>query len=289
MLLKLYFIVTAFVLRLFGARRVRFEAGDTALLAYEIGPPDAEPWVLLHGLGATALSWSSEIFKFRKKLRLLVPELSSLGGTRSKGPGLNAVEGAEAIATAIERWEPERQVTLAGISLGGWMSIRIAHDRPELVKRLILIDAAGYRDQDWERIRSLTDVSSLADVDRLYKALFYRTPFMFQMSRRAFLRGYSSAAVKHVLETTVPEDAYGPAELAEIEVPTLLIWGEHDGLFHIEVARAMEHHLPNARLVVLPRAGHAVHWECPRITVGAVDRFRRHGLEGFERGERRAA
>ncbi|MFQ5527269.1 MAG: alpha/beta fold hydrolase [Thermoanaerobaculia bacterium] len=289
MLLRLYFLVTAFVLRILGARRVRFKVGETSLLAYEIGPSEGEPWVLLHGLGATALSWSSEIFKFRKQVRLLVPELSILGGTRSSGDGLNAVEGASVVTAAILRWEPDRPVTLAGISLGGWMAIRIAHDRPELVERLLLIDAAGYRDQDWERIRALTDVSHLEDVDRLYQALFYRTPFMFQMSRRAFFQGYSSPAVKHVLATTEPEDAYGPEELEEIKVPTLLIWGEYDGLFHLEVARAIELHLPNAHLVVLPRAGHAVHWEYPRATVRTVDLFRREGLAGFDRSAKRAA
>ena len=289
MLLKLYFVFTAITLKLLGARRIRFENGDVTLLAYEIGPSDGEPWVLLHGMGATALSWSSDIIKLRKKVRLLVPELSGLGGTTAPGAGLNAPQGAEAVIALIEWWAPGKAVTLAGISLGGWMSVGIALDRPDLVQSLLLIDAAGYRDQDWERIRVLTDVSTLDDVDRLYRALFARTPFMFRMSRRGFLRAYSSPAVKHVLATTRPEDAYGPEELARIEVPTLLIWGEHDGLFELEVARAMEQHLPRARLVVIHDAGHAVHWERPRQMARVIDQFRRQGLGGFEQERQTAA
>lgn len=289
MLLRLYFFFTAVVLRLLGARRIRFKAGEVTLLAYEIGPAGAEPWVLLHGMGATALSWSSDIIKLRKKARLLVPELSSLGGTVGPEPGLNAAQGVEAVSALIDWWAPGRAVTLAGISLGGWMSVGVALERPEMVERLLLIDAAGYRDQDWERIRRLTDVSTLEDVDRLYGALFAHAPILFRLSRRGFLKAYSSPAVKHVLATTTPEHAYGPEELARIDVPTLLVWGEHDGLFGIEVARAMEHHLPRAHLVTIRDAGHAVHWERPRAMARIIDRFRRLGLEGFTEDRHSAA
>ena len=67
------------------------------------------------------------------------------------------------------------------------MSVRLALERPDLVERLVLVDAGGYRDQDWGRIQELTDVANLSDVDRLYKALFHRTPLIFEMSRRGFL------------------------------------------------------------------------------------------------------
>lgn len=289
MLLRLYFLWTALVLRALGARRVRLQVGEVTVLCYEIGPEDGEPWVLLHGMGETALAWSSAVRMLCKRVRLLVPELSGLGGTVSPAGGLNVGEGVEVVKALIEWWTPGRAVTLAGISLGGWMSVRIALERPELVERLILIDAAGYRDQDWERIRALTNVSSLEDVDRLYRALFFRTPFVIQMSRRGFLRAYTSPAVRHVLDTTPPEHTYGPEDLAGIRVPTLLIWGEHDGLFQLEVAHAMEFHLAEARLVTLRQAGHAVHWERGWAMAKVIDRFRRRGLDGFGRDERPAA
>ncbi len=281
-LLKLFFLWTTLVLRALGARRVRRKIGEVTLLAYEIGPPDGDPWVLLHGLGATAVAWSSVIRVLRKKVRLLVPELSSLGGTESPAGGLNVAEGVTAVEALIAAWAPEKKVTLAGISLGGWMSVRIALERPEIVERLVLVDAGGYRDQDWNRIQALTDVSSLDDVDRLYRALFFRTPFVIQRSRRGFLKAYTSPAVRHVLETTTEEEAYGPEDLARIHVPTLLVWGEHDGLFRAEVGRAMEGDIRQARLVVIPNTGHAVHWERPRAMAAVIDRFRREGLDSFD-------
>lgn len=257
---------------------MKLDVGDATLICYEIGPPDGEPWVLLHGLGATALAWSAAIRRLRQDVRLLLPELSGLGGTLSPGGGLNVPEGVEAVKALIEWWSPGRSVTLAGISFGGWMSVRLALERPDLVERLVLVDAGGYRDQDWGRIQALTDVANLEDVERLYKALFHRTPFIFELSRRAFLKAYTSRAVRYVLGSTTPDHAYSPEDLAAIEKPTLLVWGEHDGLFTLGVARAMEHDLPRSKLVTLRHAGHAVHWEKPREMAQAIDRFRREGL-----------
>ncbi|MCP4203318.1 MAG: alpha/beta hydrolase [bacterium] len=279
MLLKLYYVWTAAVLRALGARRVKHEVGDTTLLCYEIGPPDGERWVLLHGLGATALAWIAAVKRLQKEVKLLIPELSVLGGTVCPNGGLNVVEGSEAVTALIEWWAPGRAVTLAGISLGGWMSVRVALERPDLLERLVLVDAGGYRDQDWERIQDLTTVAGLDDVDRLYQALFHRTPFVIELSRRGFLQVYSSPAVRHVLRSTTPDHAYGPEDLATIRQPTLLLWGEHDGLFSLEVARAMEHHLSHSWLVTLPDAGHAIHWEKPGQMAGAIDRFRLQGLQ----------
>jgi pimeloyl-ACP methyl ester carboxylesterase len=277
-LLRLFFIWTAAILRALGARRVKLDLGDTTLVCYEIGPPDGEPWVLLHGLGATALAWSSAVKKLREDVRLLIPELSGLGGTLSPGGGLNVPEGVEALKALIEWWSPKCPVTLAGISFGGWMSVRLTLERPDLVERLVLVDAAGYRDQNWGRIQELTDVANLDDVDRLYKALFHRTPFIFELSRHGFLKAYTSQAVRYVLGSTTPDHAYSPEDLATIEKPTLLVWGEYDGLFTLGVARAMDHDLPHSRLVTLRQAGHAVHWEKPREMAAAIDGFRRGGL-----------
>lgn len=208
-----------------------------------------------------------------------MPELSALGGTVTPGGGLNVLEGVRAVQALIEWWAPGRPVCLAGISFGGWMAVRLAMERPDLVGRLVLIDAGGYRDQDWERIRKLTDISDLDDVSRLYRALFRRTPLVFEMSRHGFLKAYTSRAVKYVLESTTPEHAYAPEDLADIDQPTLLIWGEQDGLFQLEVAHAMARHLPHSQLVTLHHTGHAVHWENPKEMTAAMDRFRRLGLE----------
>ena len=278
MLLRLFGLWTNLVLRALGGRRRRLEVRGASVAYWTVGKGDGEPWLLLHGLGSTALSWSPLLLRLRRECRLVVVELSELGGTRAApgGPGGLAIrEGTEVAEALLDHEFRGRRVTLAGISLGGWIAVRTALARPEQVARLVLVDAGGFRDQDWARIQELVTLRTLGDVDRFYRALFVRPPLAFRLSRRAFLEAFRSPAVVDVLGAIVEADAYDEHDLGRIAAPTALVWGERDGLFSIEVARSIERAIPGARLYPIAEAGHGVHWEKPRELVAAVLDFRR--------------
>jgi pimeloyl-ACP methyl ester carboxylesterase len=275
MLLRLYAQATRLSLRLMGARRKVLEDGPVSLVYYSVGPDDGEPWVLLHGLGAVAATWLPVMRALSRNCHVLVPELSLLGGTRGPRAGLGVLQGAWMVARLIEKELGGRAANLTGISLGGWTAVRLALRRPDLVSRLVLIDAGGYRDQDWDRIEELVHVNDLEGVDRLYKALFGRVPWFLRLSRQGFLQTYTSPSVTETLEDLEEHDTFQDEDLARLRMPTALIWGEKDGLFKVEVARAMAAALPQVQLEVIPGCGHAVHIECPRKLVEAIERFRR--------------
>lgn len=245
-----------------------------SLVLYDLGPRDGEPWLLVHGLGSLAVSWDPVLRALRRDCRMLVPELSALGGTRAPGGGLTIPQAAEAMARLLEAELPGRPATVAGLSLGGWIAVRLALAHPHLVGRLLLVDPGGYRDQDWSEVQRLVTVEDLAGVDRLYRAMFRQAPWIMRRSRRAFLEAYTSPGVKRILEQTRVEDAFGDADLLRLTVPTGLVWGEHDGLFTLETGRAMAAAIPGATLDVLRGCGHAVQLECPRQLVEAIQRFR---------------
>jgi pimeloyl-ACP methyl ester carboxylesterase len=275
MLARLFVLLTALYLRLLGARRELLSKGSVSLVYHEIGPRDGEPWVLLHGLGSVAAGWGPVMRALRRNCRMIVPELSALGGTRCPGEGLGINPAVEVLTDLMRKKFAGRPVTVAGLSLGGWVAVRLALAHPELVSRLVLIDAGGYRDQDWETIQSLVMVEDLAGVDRLYPALFARVPWLMRVSRSGFLKAYTSPSVRNVLAGLNEDDTFDDADLARLRMPVELIWGEHDGLFTLETARAMAAALPDARLQVLPRRGHALHLECPGDLVAALQRLRR--------------
>ena len=275
MLARLFVLLTALYLRLLGARRGLLCHGSVSLVYYEIGPRDGEPWLLLHGLGSVAAGWGPVMRALRRSCRMIVPELSSLGGTRCPGEGLGINPAVEILAELLEKKLGGRPITVAGLSLGGWVAVRLALAHPEQVSRLVLIDAGGYRDQDWETIQSLVTVEDLAGVDRLYPALFTRVPWLMRVSRSGFLKAYTSPAVRNVLAGLSEADTFDDADLARLRMPVELIWGERDGLFTAETARTMAAALPDARLQVLPGRGHALHLECPGDLVAALQRLRR--------------
>jgi pimeloyl-ACP methyl ester carboxylesterase len=234
-----------------------------------------ETWVMLHGLGGVAATWGPTLLALARGCRVVVPELSALGGTAAPGGGLSVRRGVAVVTRLIELEGGGKPVTLAGLSLGGWIAVRIALARPELVSRLVLIDAGGWRDQDWERIQSLITIADLDGVDRLYPALFGTAPWIMRRSRPGFLRSFTSPGVRTVLRETRERDTYTGRDLARLTMPAALVWGEHDGLFTLETARAMAAALPGSRLYVLPGCGHAVHMECPRALAATLQRVRR--------------
>lgn len=263
-------------LRLAGGRPVRCELGDAEVLCWRFGPEGGEPWLMLHGLASTALAWRPVLPRLaRSGCRLVVPELSELGGSRLPHGGLAVSDGVAAAAALIERELGGGPATVAGNSLGGWIAVRLALARPELVSRLVLVDAGGYREQDWERIEELVTVTEPSDVEPLYGALFQRVPLALRgVGRRAFFRAYSSPAVQGVNARIGEPDAYGDRELATIAQPAALIWGEHDGIFQLAAAERMTAAMPRAHLYRLAGAGHAVQWERPRELADAIDEFR---------------
>ena len=285
MLLRLYTILATLYLLASGARRHRLQGGDVSLVFYRLGPlpwrrrrrpaGPPEPWLLLHGLGSVGATWGRTLHTLRRDCRLIVPELSALGGTRAPGGALDIEQAVRFAARLIEEQLDGGPVTVAGLSMGAWMAMRLAQTRPELVSRLVLIDAAGYRDQDWDRIDELVRVHDLAGVDRLYGAMFGTPPWVMRRSRAGFLRAYTSPGVRHLLDSLRERDTYRDGDLARLAMPAALIWGERDGLFTLETARAMAAALPGSRLYVLRGCGHAVHLECPRALAGALLQVRR--------------
>lgn len=274
MLLRLFPAGTRLLLASRGVTTERVELDDASLVVHRAGPPDGEPWVLLHGLGATGATWLPLVSELARDCRLVLPELSPLGGSRLPAGPLTVGAGARLVARFIERELPGRPVTLAGTSLGGWLAVRLALARPELVSRLLLLNAAGFRDQDWERIQRLVSVETYRDTDELFRALFREIPWWLRFARYGLYRAYTSEVVREMLAGLRAEDAYGIEELAELAQPAGLLWGEHDGLFLAEAGARMAAAMPAARFYLLPGCSHAPQWEHPAELLAAVRRFR---------------
>jgi non-heme chloroperoxidase len=62
-------------------------------------------------------------------------------------------------------------------------------------------------------------------------------------------------------------------QLREIDVPTLILWGEQDALFPREEQERLAAAIPGATLKIYSETGHAVHWERPEQVVRDLDAF----------------
>lgn len=276
MLTRAFELATAAALAARGLKATTIRTGEGwHIKCWRGGNPHGEPWLLLHGLGATAATYLPLLPQLQADCNLLLPELSTLGGTRGPQPALAIPEATRALAELIEREFSGRKVTVCGISLGGWTAVRLALARPDLVARLLLVVPGGYREQDWERIGRMVRVETYRDSAAIWRALFVRPPLMLRLGRPLLYFAYRSSAVKSALGTLREEDAFDDAELASLKMPVGLIWGAEDRLFLREAGERMARAIPHSRFAAIADAGHGVQWERPRKFFEAVQALRR--------------
>jgi pimeloyl-ACP methyl ester carboxylesterase len=97
--------------------------------------------VLIHGIGASYLTWQPVVEPLAEAHRVLVPDLIGFGFTPPHGRKATVQRNAQLLNEFVETMTDE-PVTLIGNSMGGLVSMLAAVDRPDLTDRLILVNTA---------------------------------------------------------------------------------------------------------------------------------------------------
>jgi len=213
------------------------------------GNEQQPPLVCVHGLSGSSRWWTRVTALIDRHVPLVLSDVP-----RSLKPS----EVETWLAGRIEELGPP--VDLAGHSLGALVSVRVAALRPELVRRLVLISPPGVGPP-----RSpLTYAWPLART-----MLGSRPSFLVRLTYDGLRAGPRNLARGglHVARADVT------AELAAVTAPTLLVWGARDGVVPIEEASIWLERMPDARLIVIPGAGHVPMVDSPFELAEAIRPF----------------
>ncbi len=164
---------------------------------------------------------------------------------------------------------------LMGFSMGGWAAASMAVMTTERISKLILVDAVGIKAGGRDD-RDIADVFALRP-ENLLELMWHdpaNAPSPAEMSdeqvqvmiaNRTALAMYTWDPYMH--------DPRLKHRLHRIDVPTLLIWGESDGLVTTDYARAYRDMIPGAALEIIADAGHVPQAEQPKAFVEHVIQF----------------
>jgi 2-succinyl-6-hydroxy-2,4-cyclohexadiene-1-carboxylate synthase len=232
--------------------------------------------VLLHGFTQTRQSWRRTAQALQGRYRALAPDLPGHGQSAHRTPSFDAT------AAYVRALAPARTFALCGYSMGGRIALHTAFTLgPAIVTRLILVGASPGLSDPAERAARKRADDALADrLETLDIETFAREwgsqPLFADQPERVRAAAYADrlrntplglAAALRGLGTGVMEPLWD--RLPELRIPVTLVVGARDEKFR-GIAGAMLERLPNARLVVVEGAGHAVQLERPEAVADAV-------------------
>lgn len=241
---------------------------------------------VLHGFTQTAQSMPDLVRALARDRHVVCVDLPGHG--RSAALRADLWGAAELVGEAVGAAD------YLGYSLGGRVLLHLALARPDLVRSMVLIGATAGIDGDAERAarrRADEELASALDppagvVDdpsrqalRLESFLdrWLQGPLFARLSPEAASRGSRLANTADGLASSLRLAGAGTQEplwqrLGEARMPALVIAGAEDEKF-AALARRLVQHLPDARLELVPGAGHAAHLEAPQAVAAAVSRF----------------
>lgn len=226
---------------------------DGAWLSYrELG--EGEPLVLLHGFTSSGVAWDRAGFleAFAPEYRVIVPDLRGRGrSVDSIGPltELSPAQAAEDLAALLDHLEIT-QVNAIGLSFGAMTLLHITTEQPERFDRVVLISGGHYLPQQVrEGIRRENDPENIPEQALAMMAEQNRHVGGADQMRRILQAFYAAHADYRFLNFT-------PPLLTRITSPTLIVHGDRDVFFPLEIALEMYRSIPEAYLWVVPGEGH---------------------------------
>lgn len=230
---------------------------DLTMYYEEHGQPDGTPpLVLLHGFTDAADMWTFQLADFGAHYRLIVPELRGHGRTNNPGgrAAMNQRQFARDIIGLCRALGIE-QAAFCGESTGAMLQLTLGLEAPELARAHILAGGTYFYSDElrtwWRRQTPETIVTDTAVAQRRHTAL---GPDHWRSVAEAFI-----ALGTHAHGEDFPE----PGELRAISAPTLIVHGDRDFFFPIEVPGELYRLLPDAELCILPSTGHGPPVERP--------------------------
>ena len=275
-------------------RTVQLARNGLSLHVYEAGSPNMPAALLIHGLGDEADTWRHVFEPLSAKYHVVALDLPGFGRS---DPSPNAYTAPFLCDTILDLMDTLSipQATLIGSSLGAVLSHFLALEYAERVSKLVLVDGAllshkqplnlslllflipGIGEWMYTRLRKnpqtafetlrgyYADLDALPEADREFLFQRVNERVWSDKQRHAYfsvLRNFAGWVTRQQRDLS--------ERLADLKIPTLVVWGEQDHIADVENGRVLVKGQSSARLVTLPEAGHLPHQEAPEAFLREV-------------------
>lgn len=236
------------------------------------------PVLLLHAFPLSGAMWQSQMAAFQATHRLIVPDLRGFGGTDAPPGPYTMDQQADDVAALLDHLGVE-QVTLVGLSMGGYISFAFLRRYPQRVRALVLADTRAGADDTIGKARReanarIAETQGAASIAELMIPSLV-APTAAQSVRdtlREIIVANSPDGIAGALRGMAQRPDSTP-DLATISVPTLIIVGADDTLTPPSEAQILHAGIAGSRMVTIPECGHIANLEQPAAFNAALGAF----------------
>ena len=252
----------------------RIQIGDVSLELRTAG--QGPPLLFLHA-GDYVAQNRTFLEKLARRWRVLIPRHPGFGGSARPGGFRTMHDLAYLYLDLLDR-QRLGDVVLVGSSFGGWIALEMCVRSVERIGRLVLIDTLGVKFGGREE-RDIADIYALP-ADEVPRRTFFapeRAAPDYSTLDDAKAASIASDRAATTLYGWRPymHDPGLRRWLHRVRVPTLVLWGESDGIVSPDYGQRLCRSLPRARFEPIPEAGHYPQIERPDAIADAIERFAR--------------
>ena len=224
------------------------------------------PLILVHGWQGSTFGFRYTIAALSERFRVIAVDLKGYGFSARPDRGdYSRAAQADLVARFMAALGIQK-ATVTGHSMGGGVAQELAVRHPHLVERLILVDSVTPRESTRMRggrlMALLLPIFAIFTLRRGFMERVLRfnvhdrevlTPEVIEGHLRPLrMKGHTRAQQLQMLARLKER----PVDPGAVRQQALLLWGEHDRIIPLRRGRDLARWLPNARLVIVPSAGH---------------------------------
>jgi pimeloyl-ACP methyl ester carboxylesterase len=224
-----------------------------------------EPLVLLHGFGGSGKNWYSFVPTLSKKYRVLVVDLPGHGKSGDPKGSFTHRESAVSIFRLLDHLGIDR-FSAMGISSGGMTLLHLATSQPNRINSLVLVSATShFPDQARTIMRRVSIATMPQEVRRMYDECATRGEAQVIQLTKYF----------NALGNNYEDMNFTKESLSKITARTLIVHGDRDNFFSIDIPVLIYHSIRNSALWIVPFGDHVPIFEL-------VEEFSTKSLEFLE-------
>jgi pimeloyl-ACP methyl ester carboxylesterase len=218
--------------------------GDIDMYYEEYGA--GEPLVLLHGFGGCVQNWYPFIAELSQRHRLIVVDLRGHGRSTNPGNGFTHRQAADDVFLLLRQLGVDSFAAM-GMSSGGMVLLHMATSQPGRIEAMVLISATTHFP---EQARAIMRRASFDTMPREVREM-YR-----ECAKRGDAQVRQLLAQFNALHDNRDDVNFTARQLATITARTLIVHGDRDNFFPVEIPVAMYRAIPDAQLWIVPGGDH---------------------------------